>query len=91
MGAPNDKLTEAQLKALIGHVTPIIQQYAIPYENIVSHADARNSYIVAHPDRKYTNSDGVVLDVYPKADTTPENMEMIRQALIQAGVYSPKN
>ncbi|MDE5877633.1 MAG: N-acetylmuramoyl-L-alanine amidase [Muribaculaceae bacterium] len=70
-------LTDAQIESAIEYLKPIIKQYKIPAENIVTHQMIRDAYRQAVPSNK---------KAWPKVDITPEEYERVLKALKEAGV-----
>ncbi|MDE5796190.1 MAG: N-acetylmuramoyl-L-alanine amidase [Muribaculaceae bacterium] len=70
-------LTEAQIESAIEYLKPIIKQYEIPAENIVTHQMIRDAYREAVPSNK---------KAWPKVDITPEEYERVLKALKEAEV-----
>lgn len=70
-------LTEAQIESAVDYLKPIIKQYKIPAENIVTHQMIRDAYREAVPSNK---------KAWPKVDITPEEYERVLKALKEAEV-----
>ncbi len=70
-------LTEEQIESAVEYLKPIIKQYKIPTENIVTHQMIRDAYREAVPSNK---------KAWPKVDITPEEYERVLKALKDAEV-----
>lgn len=64
-------LTDAQIESALDYVVPLIHEYNIPLQNIVTHEEIRNEYMEAHPKSK----------VKPKVDVTASEHERFMTAL----------
>lgn len=64
-------LTEDQIASAVQYLTPIMEQYHIPIENVVSHEYIRDQYKKAHPGA----------NVSPKIDVSPDQRERVVAAL----------
>ena len=82
VGNTNEEpFTEAQLQSLIEYAHPIIQQYNIPFEQIVTHQEATDLFDeIRRPQALEVGS--------RKIDIDPKQMDIIRQMLLEQ-VYEP--
>lgn len=64
-------LTQAQIESAIDYLIPILEQYKIPKENIVTHEFIRKEYKMKYPKRK----------VSAKVDVVPEEHERFMHRL----------
>lgn len=67
----DEPLTEAQIQSAIDYLLPILEEYKIPDENIVTHERIRADYIRAHPKTKTPT----------KVDVTSEEHDRFMTAL----------
>lgn len=65
-------LTNDQINSAIDYLLPIIRQYRIPIDKIVTHQLVRDNWLAAHPDRN---------DVPTKVDITPAEHQRFIKAL----------
>jgi len=65
-------LTNDQINSAIDYLLPIIRQYRIPIDKIVTHQQVRDNWLAAHPDRN---------DVATKVDITPAEHQRFIKAL----------
>lgn len=70
-------LTDAQIESAVEYMRPIIREYNIRPENIVTHEMVREEYRKAFPKNK---------KAYPKVDITPTEYQRVMHALDTAGL-----
>jgi len=70
--SPGDSLTQDQINSGIEYLLPIIKQYNIPLENIVTHEQVRTAYLNAHPNDTITPT---------KEDLSPREYARFMKAL----------
>lgn len=70
-------LTDQQIQSYVEYVKPIIRQYGIPYENIVTHQNVRDDY------NRWAQSNGLPT-VPSKPDINRENQQRLLAALRRA-------
>ena len=68
-------LTEDQINSAIEYMLPIIREYDIPLENIVTHKMVRDNYMAKYPDKKCKDKVDITQTEYERV------MERLREVL----------